>query len=149
MPETPGIAVVALVLGAAAQLNEAIHAGVRDRGFTDVRPAHGFAFARISAGDATTADVAEHLGITKQAASQLIEQLVQRGYVERVADPRDGRARVLRLTDRGWACTGAAEEAADDAIGHWRRQLTPTAFEALRAGLATVVRPGQQLRPAW
>ena len=149
MPDTPGIAVVALVLGAAAQLNDAVHAGVRERGFADVRPAHGFAFARISAGDATTADVAEHLGVSKQAASQLIEQLVQRGYVDRVADRRDGRARVLRLTERGWACTRAAEDAADDAIGQWRAQLTPTAFEAVRAGLATVVRPGQWLRPAW
>ena len=62
-------------------------------GFGDVRPAHGFAFAWISEGDATTAHVAEHLGITKQAAGQLVEYLVDHGCCMRRPDKRDGRAR--------------------------------------------------------
>ncbi len=53
-------------------------------------------------------DVADYLGVTKQAASQLVEQLVQRGYVVREADPGDARSRILKLTERGWACTRAA-----------------------------------------
>ena len=43
-----------LLLGAARALVDGIDAGVRARGFTDVRPAHGFAFALLSAGGATT-----------------------------------------------------------------------------------------------
>ena len=54
----------------AAQLVEAIQEGLARRGFRDVRPAHGFAFVRICQGDATIADVAEHLGVSKQAAAQ-------------------------------------------------------------------------------
>lgn len=49
------------VLRLARQLIDGIQEGLARRGFTDVRPAHGFAFVRISAGDARTADVAEHL----------------------------------------------------------------------------------------
>ena len=45
---------------------------------------------RICVGDETVVEVAEHLGVTKQAASQLVEQLVQRGYVIREADPGMG-----------------------------------------------------------
>jgi len=142
------VAVAMLVLGAATQVVEAIAQGLVDRGFVDVRPAHGFAFVRVSAGDATVAELAGHLGVTKQAASQLVEQLVQRGYLTREIDPRDGRARILRLTDHGWACTRAAEQAAGDAVEVWKQQLDPAAFAALRNALQAVVRPGR-LRPAW
>ncbi|MBH0118141.1 winged helix-turn-helix transcriptional regulator [Rhodococcus sp. CX] len=137
-----------LVLRAASQLVDAIQEGVAARGFTDVRPSHGFAFARISSGDATASDLAEHLGVTKQAAGQLVDQLVDRGYVTREADPTDARARLLRLTDRGWACTRAADDAAREVVEQWRDRLDPATYAALGTALRTVVTPGR-LRPAW
>jgi DNA-binding MarR family transcriptional regulator len=132
----------------ANQLVEGIQEGLAHRGFTDVRPAHGFAFVRISAGDATTADVAEHLGITKQAAGQLVAYLVDHGYVVRRPDPGDARARLLALTDRGRACTDAAEAAAVETVGQWRSQLRPAEFAGLQATLETITAPGR-LRPSW
>ena len=136
------------VLRLANQLVDEIQQGLAHRGFADVRPAHGFAFVRISAGDATTADVAEHLGVTKQAAGQLVAYLVDRGYVLRRADPGDARARLLALTDRGRACTEAAEAAAIDAVGEWRTRLRPAAFAGLQEALTAITAPGR-LRPAW
>lgn len=138
----------AAVLHLASQLVDGIQDGLARRGFDDVRPAHGFAFVRIAGGDAITADVAEHLGITKQAASQLVEHLVQHGYVTREADPRDARARLLALTDRGRACTAAAEQAAAETVELWRRRLGPTQFGSLQSALGTIVTPGR-LRPTW
>lgn len=146
MPDAPDLP--ALVLRAATQLVDAIQRGVADRGFTDVRPAHGFAFARISAGDTTASDLADHLGVTKQAAAQLVDQLVDRGYITREPDPADARARLLRLTPHGWACTRAADDAARDAVAQWQQQLDPATFAALGVALRTVVTPGH-LRPAW
>ena len=73
------------VLLLASQLVEAIQEGIARRGFVDIRPVHGFAFARISAGDATIAALGEYLGVTKQAAAQLVQQLEERGYVTRTA----------------------------------------------------------------
>lgn len=137
-----------LVLRVATQVVDGIHRGVAERGFTDVRPSHGFAFVRISSGDATTVEVAEHLGVTKQAASQLVEQLVQRGYLTREADPRDGRSRLLKLTARGWACTRAAEQAAADTVAEWGHQLGPENMANLQIALRTVMLPGP-LRPTW
>jgi DNA-binding MarR family transcriptional regulator len=143
-----GVAVAMLVLRAAAQLVDGIQRGLAERGFSDIRPAHGFAFVRISSGGATVADVAEHLGVTKQAASALVEQLVRRGYLTREAHPRDGRSRVLRLTERGWACTRAAEQAAADTTEAWSQLLDADAMATLHATLQAVVVPGR-LRPAW
>ena len=139
MTEPDRFATAALLLGAATQLVDGIQAGVVERGFTDVRPSHGFAFVRISRGDATMVDVANHLGISKQAASQMVELLVQRGYVDRTQHPTDARSSVLSLTGKGWACTRAAEESAERTIvrmgegsrderrfGHSRRRSMPS-----------------------
>ena len=140
--------VAMLVLRAATQVIDAIQQGLAERGFGDVRPAHGFAFVRISAGNASVADVAAHLGVTKQAASQLVEQLVQRGYVTRQPDTRDRRSHRLALTARGWACTRAAERAAGETTAAWQRQLGTRRMAELHAALDAVVVPGT-LRPAW
>lgn len=132
----------------ASQLVDAVQEGVARRGFADVRPAHGFAFVRISAGDATIADVGEYLGITKQAAAQLVRQLEDRGYVTRRPHPLDARASLLALTAAGVACTRAAEAAAAEAVERWRAHLGETRFGHLQQALRAIVRPGP-LRPAW
>jgi DNA-binding MarR family transcriptional regulator len=136
------------LLQVATQLVDGVQAGLTRRGFDDVRPAHGFAFVRISAGDATTADVAVHLGISKQAAAQLVDHLVSHGYVERRPDPRDARARLLVLTGRGRACTAAAEAAAAETVDRWQDRLSPPAFRHLSTALAALAEPGR-LRPIW
>lgn len=141
-------ATAAAVLRVASQLVDGIQQGLHRRGFDDVRPVHGFAFARISAARATTSDLAAHLGVTKQAAAQLVDHLVDRGYLRREADPTDGRARLLVLTDRGRACTLAAEHAAGEVIRHWRDQLPSEQFDHLSTALQRIAVPGR-LRPSW
>jgi DNA-binding MarR family transcriptional regulator len=143
--ENLGLAV--LIMSAAAALVDGIHADVTASGFDDLRPTHGFAFVRISYGDATVGDVAEHLGVTKQAASQLVDELVHKGYVTRRPHPGDARAKLLALTERGWACTRAADRATEAAMERWSAVLGPRRLAALRADLARVVPPGP-LRPA-
>lgn len=138
----------ASILRVANQLVDGIQDGVRRRGFDDVRPAHGFAFVLLSAGDVTTTDLARHLGITKQGAAQLIAHLVERGYVERQPDPEDRRARRLVLTEHGWACTRAAEEAAAETIAAWRGRLGPSRFRRLHEALDLLAEPGP-IRPTW
>jgi DNA-binding MarR family transcriptional regulator len=137
-----------LVLRAATEVVDGIQEGMAARGYDDLRPAHGFAFARIASADTTVVDLAEHLGTTKQAASQLVAGLVERGYVVREPDPRDARARLLRLTEAGVACTRAAEAAAADVVAGWNENLPSASLGELHALLRRVVTPGP-LRPAW
>jgi DNA-binding MarR family transcriptional regulator len=137
-----------LLLNAARTLVDGIDAGVRARGFTDVRPAHGFAFARLAPDGATVSQLADHLDVTKQAASQMVEELVTKGYVERRPHPADARARLIVLSPRGWACTRAADEAATDLLRPWADALGPDRLAALRADLSRLAAPGR-LRPIW
>lgn len=141
-------ALAAAVLRVASQLVDGIQAGLVRRGFDDVRPVHGFAFARLSGAPATASDLAAHLGVTKQAAAQLVDHLVERGYVRRHVDPSDRRARLLVLTARGKACTAAADAAAADVVRQWRDQLPASQFEQLQHALRALAVPGR-LRPAW
>ncbi|MYV55166.1 MarR family winged helix-turn-helix transcriptional regulator [Streptomyces sp. SID3212] len=135
-----------LVLALSGQLVQEIHARVSQRGFEDLRPAHGFAFVRISRGGATTADLAEHLGVTKQAAAQSVEELVRKGYVVRRPHPHDARARLLELTETGWAATRAADQAAREAVAPWRAALGEARFSELVADLVRIAPPGP-IRP--
>ncbi len=82
-------------------------------------------------------DLAAHLGITKQAAAQLVEHLVERGYLTREADPPGGRA-----------CTTAAEEAAEDVVQRWEALLSPQQFAEMWDALVQISVPAR-LRPAW
>jgi DNA-binding MarR family transcriptional regulator len=136
------------VLRLAAQLVEGIQHGVAERGFDDVRPMHGFAFEFLSTGPVTAAQLAAHLGVTKQATSELVQYLIDRGYVTRTPDPVDRRARLLELTDRGRECTRAAQDAAQRTVKTWELRLSPGQAAALRDGIAAAVLPGP-LRPSW
>jgi DNA-binding MarR family transcriptional regulator len=138
-----------LLLAAAAEVGDAIQAGVVAAGFTDVRPAHGFAFVRMAPDGATVGEIAEHLGVTKQAASQLVEELVNKGYAQRNPHPHDARARLITLTDRGWAVTRAADAAAAAFTERWAAALGTGTTTQLRNALAHVVTPGRVRPTAW
>ena len=136
------------LLAASRALVDGISAGVRARGFGDVRPAHGFAFSRLSAGGATITQLAEHLDITRQAAAQLVDELLAKGYVQRQAHPEDARARLITLTGKGWACTRAAEAAIADTIRPWAAALGERRLRAFRDDLLRIA-PHGPLRPNW
>ncbi|MFI7010984.1 MarR family winged helix-turn-helix transcriptional regulator [Streptomyces sp. NPDC050145] len=148
MQNSDALALSTALLAAAGELTQRIHEGVLARGFEGVRPAHGFAFVRISAGDATVTDVAAHLGVTKQAASQLVDELERKGYVERRPHPRDARARLVVLTERGRACTRAADAAAADAVRPWVERLGERQSAALVRQLLAIA-PNGPIRPTW
>ena len=136
------------LLAASRALVDGVSAGVRARGFDDVRPAHGFAFSLLSAGGATITELAGHLGVTRQAAAQLVDELAAKGYVERRPHPDDARARLITLTGKGWACTRAAEAAITDAVRPWAAALGEARLLTLRDDLLSIA-PRGPLRPVW
>jgi DNA-binding MarR family transcriptional regulator len=82
------------------------------------------------------ADVVASLGLSKQAASQLIDTLVLREYLERRADPEDRRRMGVRLTDRGCTAATAIQSAIDRIEAAIAHLITADELHGLRAGLA-------------
>ncbi|WP_073948967.1 MarR family winged helix-turn-helix transcriptional regulator [Streptomyces kebangsaanensis] len=136
------------LLAVAGELTRRIHDGVVARGFEGLRPAHGFAFSRLAPDGATVTELAVHLGVTKQAASQLVDEVVRKGYAERRPHPVDARARLVVLTERGWACTRAAEEAAAEVVRAWSEVLGEGEVRELRGKLRKIA-PHGPVRPTW
>ncbi|WP_317442507.1 MarR family winged helix-turn-helix transcriptional regulator [Streptomyces collinus] len=148
MQNSEAMALSAALLAVAGDLTQRINDGVVARGFTDIRPAHGFAFARLTPDGATVTDLAVHLGVTKQAASQLVDDIVRKGYAERRPHPADARARLVVLTGRGLECTRAAEAAAAEVVGGWAELLGEGEVGVLRERLLRLA-PYGPIRPAW
>ncbi|WP_107655323.1 MarR family winged helix-turn-helix transcriptional regulator [Nocardia suismassiliense] len=96
-----------LLSAAARTLAAELDAGIAAAGFTDVRAAHAPVFQLIEPDGTRQTTLAERAGMTKQAMGELIRHLEQHGYVEVEVDPADRRARLVRLTTRGWAVVDA------------------------------------------
>lgn len=72
-----------------------------ERGHPHVRSPHGSVFQFLDDEGSRVSLLAERAHVSKQAMAQLVAHLEEHGYVERVADPRDRRAKLVRATARG------------------------------------------------
>lgn len=70
-------------------------------GYGDVRPTHGCVFRFVHENGMRLTDLANAAGMTKQSIGEIVDDLADRGYVERVPDPADKRAKLIRLTVKG------------------------------------------------
>jgi DNA-binding MarR family transcriptional regulator len=82
-------------------LNGRVVPRLAERGHSDVRPAHNAVFQYLDAAGTTVSTLAERAEMTKQAMSELVAYLEERGYVDRVPDPSDRRAKLVRPTAKG------------------------------------------------
>jgi DNA-binding MarR family transcriptional regulator len=77
------------------------HRRLRAAGHPVIRQGHGCVFRFIGEGGSRLTDLADFAGLTKQAVAEVVADLERLGYVERTADPQDGRAKLIRLTELG------------------------------------------------
>ena len=96
---------------------------IRAAGYTDTTLAQGRVFARIGEHGTRLTDLAEMAQVTKQTASFLVDQLEKGGYVERVADPTDGRARLVRISARGRQVQAVAAQEEQAIYREWEAHL--------------------------
>jgi DNA-binding MarR family transcriptional regulator len=72
-----------------------------ETGYGDIRPTHGCVFRFIREEPLRLTELATLAGMTKQSIGEVIDNLVELGYVKRVPDPQDRRAKLICLTKRG------------------------------------------------
>ena len=92
-----------LLFKAARLLNERAIATVRERTNRPVRIAHTLLLPHVDLEGTRLTDLASRLGVTKQAAGQLVDELVAMGMLERAPDPADARAKLVKFSKRGRA----------------------------------------------
>src|SRR6202045_5545703 len=82
-------------------VRDQLYAGVMAAGYGDLNAAHIGLWRYPGLEGLRPSQLADRVGITKQSVNDLLAHLEQRGYLKRVPDPADGRARVIRLTSKG------------------------------------------------
>lgn len=141
------MAVEAILRAGRAAIDE-LHRRLAQRGHPDVRPAHGYAFQAVGREGTTAGELGQRLGVTKQAAGQMVDELVRLGYVDRTPDPGDGRRRLVTLTPRGFDCLRASAEIFDELLAEWRAQGDDVDAAITALGGVTELYGGG-LRPIW
>lgn len=90
-----------LLFKASRLMNEVALARTAQRGKAPLRASHTQLLPHIALTGTRLSDLAERLGISKQATGQLVDDLEALGALERIADPSDGRAKLIRFTALG------------------------------------------------
>ena len=100
-------------------------------GFEDFTVAHQAVFAVLPEEGARIGELARSAQLAKQTMTGMVADLVERGYLQRMADPTDGRAALVRRTSRGNRVHQVAQQALEEVEADWTSILGPRNFEHL------------------
>jgi len=109
-----------------------------EHGYGDIRPTHGCVFRFVRGDGMRLTDLARLAGMTKQSAGELVDDLVDRGYVERIPDPEDRRAKLICLTDRGTEAQRVGFGLFADLEARWGERFGPERLAQMRETLEQI-----------
>ena len=130
--DQPTRPLIGLLLSRPFQVVEThVNAALHRSGHTEIPVSHQIVFRLLGGGGVRLVDLAAKGLMTKQSMGYLVDNLERAGYLERVADPQDGRAKILQLTARGRAAEQTARAAILDLQDDWAQELGTGEFEQL------------------
>lgn len=116
-----------------------LHRRLAQEGYAEIRPGHGCVFRFIDREGSRLTDLAHRSGFTKQAIGEFADDLEDLGYVERVPDPQDRRAKIIRLTERGSDAQAAAMRIFGDIERRWAERYGEKRIAQLRRLLEEII----------
>ena len=116
----------------ALTINELVSERLAERGFPDFRTAHGTIGMHIADRGSRVTELARLAQVSKPTVVYLVDDLERLGYVERAPDPADGRAKLIRLTERGVRAQRAGREIVTEIEQDWSDLLGERDFAKLR-----------------
>jgi DNA-binding MarR family transcriptional regulator len=142
------VTLAVLMREAFVALNDLVMARLAESGHSAVRSAHSAVFQYLDDTGTTVSLLAERAQVTKQAMAELVHHLEAHGYVTRVPDPKDRRAKLVLPTDRGHEVLAIARQLVpeiDDLVsgivGADRLDALKADLEAIRRDVAQPTRP--------
>jgi DNA-binding MarR family transcriptional regulator len=140
-----GIPIPALLRHARGAFSLSIRNELFDGGFEDL-PANGpYVLGGMANLQIDASQLIRELGVSKQAASQLVDTLVLRGFVTRETDPSDRRRINLQLTERGLAAAAAVRGGVEAVETALTERLSPDELRGLRRGLVELISIKEEL----
>ncbi len=131
-----------------------LHTRLERRGWPDVRAPYGFVMLAVRDAPMTGTDLALLMGISKQAASKLVESMSDAGLVTRSPGVDDARQRVVQLTDRGRDLLEDVEAVYAELDREWAAVVGEGAVQRLRHDVTAVLLARHDgrlppIRPGW
>ena len=126
----PRLPIGQLLVRATRQFREELFRRARAAGADDLREAHLQVFGTIDWGGTRLTDLAARAQMTRPSMNELVDQLEAAGYLERVPDPSDGRAKLVRLTRPGRRAVAQALRWVREIEAAYARRVGPERFEA-------------------
>jgi len=129
---------------AVKQARDALIEGVR-RGLRSpvLRAVHTQVFESLDPGGTRLTTMADRARMSHQAMGELVDELIRHGYLERVPDPADGRARLIRPTARGRAELARAAQELRRLRDQWESELRDITVAQVVEALQVLIRIGQ------
>ena len=112
-------------------MEDRIFRALQDAGFDDWTLAQCRVFQRIAPDGSRLTDLADQAQMSKQSAGVLVDQLERLGYVRRVPDPADGRARLIVIEPRGRRAAELAIATSAEILSEWKAYLGTRNFTLL------------------
>jgi DNA-binding MarR family transcriptional regulator len=134
------VLIPALLRTARGSYGDAVRADLAAAGFDDVPRSGPSVLGGMANRGWSATDMIEALEVTKQAASQLIDTLVIRGYLTREVNPDDRRRLTIELTDRGRAAAGVVRAAVESVDAELAQMTSAEERAGLRAGLLALTK---------
>ncbi|GAA3102743.1 DNA-binding MarR family transcriptional regulator [Kribbella aluminosa] len=113
-------------------MEDRIFRAIQDAGFDDWTLTQCRVFQRVAPNGSRLTDLADQAQMTKQSTGVLVDQLERLGYVRRVPDPTDGRARLIVIEKRGRRAVDVARATADEILSEWKSYLGTRNFALLQ-----------------
>jgi DNA-binding MarR family transcriptional regulator len=132
LPHTPSPPFIRLLNEALDAFSSELMARAHAAGYEDIRPGHGCVFGNIEPDGSRLTDLAERALMTKQSVGEVATDLERLGYVERTPDPRDGRAKIIHLTERGRAAQAVGRELIDELEQEWAERFGAERIAVIR-----------------
>jgi len=132
MPEQAGVGLLLFI--AYRAMEKRVLDAVVEAGF-EITPAQARVFQRIGPNGTRLGELAEQAQVTKQTAGFLVDQLERAGYVERVPDPADARARLVCIAERGHKATPIAAAVVAEVEAEWTAHLGKRRMTQVRDAL--------------
>ena len=121
-------------------LNDLVIVRLAERGHAAVRPAHAAVFQYLDDTGTTVSTLAARAQMTKQAMAELVAHLERHGYVVRVPDPADRRAKLVQPTATGREVVAIAQELVPEVEEQIDAALGPDRAKELRRDLEVLQR---------
>src|SRR4051794_35749274 len=112
--------------------SEELHRRIAERGHPQIRPPHGRVFEFLDDEGTPVSELARRAQITKQSMAELVAHLERHGYVRRVPDPSDRRAKLVTATDRGREVYAVARQVVAELEQDWTARLGEDKMRRLR-----------------